>query len=535
MSELADRQQVATRVAKNTAAQIVALGSTVVSKLLITIVIGRIFGPAAVGDFGFVITFSIMFTFLASAGLPVTLIREIATHREQVHRYAGNSLSIVSLAGLATIPVMWSIVTLLGKPVDIQWAVILTGIALACDGLAQVLIGVFNGFERMELAAAITITQELAFLAVGSAVLLLRLPLMWVYAVYVPSRLSGFLIGLPLYRQLFGRSARLRFDRSFVRELVRTSLPYAINVALGPIYLRVDVVMLGFFQSSAEVGFYTVATDLFYRFNVFARMFNNALMPLMAREFETQAERIRTYIRAAARYQFAFGIPLSVWGVVLADQLITLLFGQSFAASGLVFRLMAPLIVLRFLSNTTATALTATNRQAARSTVIAVMAVLNIGMNLYALPRYSYLGATITSIITEVLFYIAIYLVLRREVPRPLGNRFLLKPAVAGALMAVAAWLLQGITTAELALPNGLVAQIQQLPVIGGPALGLIDWLARALPLLALMILTGAVYMIVLLALGTFNQQERRWLLRASQLYRLAPARTREAILESRR
>ncbi|MBN1955568.1 MAG: oligosaccharide flippase family protein [Anaerolineae bacterium] len=524
MNEPGERQRVATRVAKNTAAQMVAMGSTIVSKLLITIVIARVFGPTAVGDFAFVITFSTLFTFLATAGLPLTLIREVATHREQAHRYAGASLGIAGLAGLGTVPLMWAIAALMGKSADIQLAVVLAGIALAGDALAQVLIGVFNGFERMELAAAVTITQELAFLVVGTLVLLLRLPFVWVYAVYVPSRLSGALVGLVIYRRLFAQPVRLHFEWPFVKMLVRTALPYAANMALGPVYLRIDVVMLSFFQGSAEVGLYEVATSIFYRFNVFARMLNNALMPLMAREFESQAERIRTYIRAAARYQFVLGIPLTAWCVLLADWLIALLFGPSFTGSVLVFRLMTPLIVIRFFSNTLATALTAVNRQAARSTIIAAMALLNIGMNLYALPRYSYLGAAVTSIITEVLFYSIVYLVLRRDVPRPLGARFMLKPIAAGAGMVAALLLLRAVLPTSWALPEGNTA---------GGSLAL-SWLASALPLLVLMCFTGLIYLGMLFALGTFNQEERRWMLRVLQLYRLLPVQARNAVLAPR-
>ena len=59
--------QVAERVAKNTVAQVIAMASTVVSKLLITIIIGRVFGAERVGDYAVVMTLSLLFTFLASA------------------------------------------------------------------------------------------------------------------------------------------------------------------------------------------------------------------------------------------------------------------------------------------------------------------------------------------------------------------------------------------------------------------------------------------------------------------------------------
>jgi|GEM_PF-1680479 len=490
-------QHVAARVAKNTLAQIVALASTIVSKLLITIVIARLFGPEKVGDFAFVITFTALFTFLSSAGVPWALIRETATHRDEVHRYAGSGLGLVLLTGLMSVPLMVGTVTVLGYSPSIRLAVALTGLALVFEGLGQVLNGVFSGLERMELGALILVVQEVIFLIIGVVVLILRLPFLWLFAVYVPSRLAGFLAGLLTYRRLFGYSLRPRFEWSFIKDILRISLPYAANMALGPIYLRIDVVMLSFYQGSVAVGFYEAATTIFYRLNVFARTFNNALLPLMAREFETEADRIRKYVNAAVKYQLALGVPLTVLCVTLADRLMGLVYGPDFESSVIVFRLLTTIVCLQFIDNTLATALTAIGLQARRSAAVALAAVFNVLINLYVVPRYSFVGATVTTILTEVVFFSALFATLARRAPRPLSGQLFLKPGLAGITMAAVVWLL------------------------------------RWLPLLPLMAAGGIVYLAVLFGLGTFTPTEVRLLLRLSQIYRLAPARVRHAILHT--
>ncbi|MDY6876696.1 MAG: flippase [Chloroflexota bacterium] len=470
MDERAD--QTVARVAKNAMAQIIALASTTVSKLLITIIIGRLFGAERVGEFAFVMTFSLIFTFLSTAGIPWAMIREVATHRDQAFRYAENGLTIVTFTGLCTIPLMIITASLMGRPATTCVAIGFVGLALVFDGLAQIVGAVFNGLERMEMAAIVMIVQELAFLIVGAVVLFLRLPFIWLFVVYVPSRLAGFLVSLPLYHKLLGRSLRPSWNRSFARDMLRMTAPYAANMALGPIYLRIDVVMLAFFQGNIAVGLYEAATSIFYRFNVFARTINNALMPLMAREFESQAERISTYINAAIKYQVVMGMPLSVVCVMLAGPLMNLLYGEGFELSATVFRLLATIITLRFIDNTLATALTASNLQSGRSIAVALAAVFNIVINLVVLPTYSFVGAAITTILTEVCFFSLLYLYLARRVSHPIDSRLLLKPAFAGSAMALALWLL------------------------------------RAWPLLPLLLLGSTVYLVTLVAVGTFSQQE---------------------------
>jgi O-antigen/teichoic acid export membrane protein len=460
------------RVAKNIVAQVIALASTIVSKLLITIIIGRLFGAEQVGDFAFVMTFSLIFTFLSTAGVPWALIREVATHRDQVDRYVANGMIIVTGTGLATIPLMVFMAWLLGRPTMLCVAVGLAGLALVFDGVAQVVCGAFYGLERMELASIVTIVQELAFLIVGLVVLFLRLPFLWWFVVYAPSRLAGFLVSLPLYYKLLGHSLRPAWDKSFASGILRTSLPYAAGMALGPIFLRIDVVMLTYFQGSVAVGLYEAATSIFYRFNIFARTINNSLMPLMAREYESQAERIRVYINAAAKYEIAAGVPLSVLCIMLAGPIMNLLYGRGFEQSAIVFGLMATITVQRFIDYTLETGLTASNLQSKRSMAAAVAAVFNIGINLFVLPAYSFIGAAITTILTEICFFCIVYLYLTRHVAYPLNFRLFLRPALAGGVMTLVLWFL------------------------------------RSLPLLPLSLAGAVVYLTVLFAIGTFSQQE---------------------------
>jgi O-antigen/teichoic acid export membrane protein len=493
----------ATRVAKNTVAQLAAMASMVVSKLLITIVIARMFGPNEVGDFSFVVTFAMLFTFMSTAGLSWSLIRETATHRDAVERYAGNGLSLAMLSGLVTVPLMVGIVSLMGYPIDIRLAVALVGVAMVFESLGQVLNGIFGGLERMELGAYILFAQETVFLLIGGAVLLLRMPFLWLFAVYAPSRLAGFLTGWWLYRRVFGRTLWPRLEWAFIKDLLRTSLPYAVNMALGPIYLRIDVVMLSFYQGSEALGFYEAATTIFYRLNVFARTFNNALLPLMAREFEAEAGRVRRYVRAAVKYQLISGVPLTVACVMLADRLILLIYGSAFESSIIVFRLLTAIVCVQFIDHTLATALTAIGLQSRRSAAVALAAVSNVLINLYFIPAHSFVGAAVTTILTEVIFFSALYAMLSRQprhrsgpnVPRLLAGQLFLKPGLAGLAMAAVLWVLRGWHLALLVAAGGIV------------------------------------YLGMLWVLGVFTPAEVRFFLRVSRIYRVMPTRMRGAIM----
>jgi O-antigen/teichoic acid export membrane protein len=155
------------------------------------------------------------------------------------------------------------------------------------------------------------------------------------------------------------------------------------------------------------------------------------------------------------------------------------------------------IIRLQFIGNMLATALTATGLRTRRAAALAFAAVFNVAINLYVVPRYSFVDTTVTTILTEVALFSALLAILSQRAPRPLARHLFLKPGLAGIAMAAVVWLL------------------------------------RWLPLLPLMAAGGIVYLAVLLGLGTFTPTETRLLLRISQIYRLTPARVRHAILHT--
>jgi len=157
--------------------------------------------------------------------------------------------------------------------------------------------------------------------------------------------------------------------------------------------------------------------------------------------------------------------------------------------------LLSSITILRLLDNTLGTSLTATERQGWRSAITALAAVVNIGLNLVILPRYSFRGAAITTIITEIFFGSALYLVLRQRVPHPFNFKQFVRPFLAGLSMAGVIWV-----THDAWLP---------LPLFAG----------------------GFAYVVSLLALGTFSAGELRVLLRATRLHRLLPSPIRRQLV----
>jgi O-antigen/teichoic acid export membrane protein len=299
---------------------------------------------------------------------------------------------------------------------------------------------------------------------------------LWLFVAYVFSRLVGTLSSLGIYLKKVS-SISLQVDLPFWRQLLRQATPFAANMALSTVYIRLDVLMLAFFQGNTAVGYYMAATNLFYRFNLLARMLNRSLLPIMSREYAVIGAGVEKYVQAALRYEVILGVPLTVGALLLSDKIVLFLYGEEFQISILLFQLLASVTILRLVNSTLATTLTAVGLQGKRATATGVMAAVNVLLALFLIPRYSSLGASISTVVAQIVFFLALYV-------------FVI-------------WLIPRISTLETWAKSALSCGVMAASL----------WLLRPLPLLVLIPLGGVIYVFSLYLLRTFSTSERRVLL----------------------
>jgi O-antigen/teichoic acid export membrane protein len=78
------------------------------------------------------------------------------------------------------------------------------------------------------------------------------------------------------------------------------------------------------------------------------------------------------------------------------------------------------------------------DRQTRRTVAVSTAAAVNVGLNLYFIPRWSYLGAGITTVICETGLLAAYAFILRRAVGRSALGEAVAVPALATLPLAVA-------------------------------------------------------------------------------------------------
>jgi O-antigen/teichoic acid export membrane protein len=144
----------------------------------------------------------------------------------------------------------------------------------------------------------------------------------------------------------------------------------------------------------------------------------DAMFPEMSRLSSTRQgkEKLRRLFRASTWLMLAGGLVLALLGALLADPLLSLIYGsqENYAAAVLPFQLLvgaSPAMFLYLLSGHTLYAL---DRQRRVTAAMLLVGVVNITLNLIVIPRWGYIGCAAVALLSEWLLCGLLYPQARR-------------------------------------------------------------------------------------------------------------------------
>jgi O-antigen/teichoic acid export membrane protein len=172
--------------------------------------------------------------------------------------------------------------------------------------------------------------------------------------------------------------------------------------------------MLSIIKDQSAVGLYGSAYKILEVLIALPGMFMGLLLPLFAKYYKQDRERFKHIFQQAFNILTTIAIPLTVGGILLSGNILGLIAGSEFLPATATLQVLFVGIGFIFLGNLMGHILIGAQFQNKSMYIAIIGAFFNVGLNLYLIPRYSYLGAAIATAITEGLVLISyIYLVRR--------------------------------------------------------------------------------------------------------------------------
>ncbi len=418
------------KIARNTL--FVTLGQILLKifGFLFGVFVVRQLGDEQYGRYSIVVAWVGLFSIFVELGVTQFVMREMARSGARATALFWNLIGIrlmLALIGLVVIPLTSLVV---GYESDITLGVLLYVVTFVISAFHAPLDAVLTAREAFGWTTLLTIVGQIAWLILGTIVMGLRPSFLWLLAVGLAAMLPQLILAIWVTRRHDLVEWPPRFQPAEWPRLMRAGFPFAVISLALTIAFSIDTVMLSWFVSDAEVGWYNVAYGLVRSFVSLLTGFSVAMVPTLARVFVTDAPVVGRWHAHSTRLIAFLSLPLAVGGMLLADPLIRFLYTPDIFPAARALAIIIWDIPLLMYAATCGNVTTIIGEERSAARINTLNAIANITLNALLIPWFGMLAAAAVTVITDLLAVIQFDALLRRK---------LVLPSVSGALIKVIA------------------------------------------------------------------------------------------------
>jgi O-antigen/teichoic acid export membrane protein len=433
-------------VAVTTGTLVVARGIALIAGIATISLASRYLGLSHFGALTTAMAYASLFALVTDLGLSTVATREIARDPAREHHVLGNVLGVGMLCSVASAGIGLALMeAIYSGPAN---AATRDAIVIL---LLQVFAAPFSGAARAFFAAR----QQGYLIAAGDLALAAGMAAFTAIAVVGHLGFRGVVIGITggyvaqavvMMGVALTRGVRVGYDRRAGGQLVRMALPLAGTLLINYLYFRLDVLLLSWIKTDADVARYGLAYRVLEGLMVLPGYLMLALFPTIARSADGDS-RLSVTIGSALTVLEAIGVPLAALMAIFSPEIVVLLGGHKYASAAPVLAILSLALFLSYVNGVFGNALMAMGRQRRLFWLASATLGVNVIVNLVLIPPLGPNGAAIAVVISEV---VGVALVRRYyvQVAGPPASTAHRRIIAAGGVLAV-------LAAVKFALPLG--------------------------------------------------------------------------------
>ncbi len=430
------------RIIKNTG---ILLFSELILKItlfLYTMFIARYLSVKGFGTLSFAIAFSHIISIFYDLGLSTFTTREIASNKSLVGKFLGNIALMKLIMVSISSGLMIIIVNLVGYQEIVKNVIYLMTLSAIINCFINLFNSIFSAFEKMEFISIGRILNAI-FMVVGiNIVFFFEMDIIAISSLYfiVNAIILGYSFAICIGKF---ELHKLKVDIKFWKRTIKESFPIGISSIFITIYFNLNPIMLSFFINYTVVGWYDASMKIIFMFTILPTVFIQAIFPIISRHFKYSRDIVGREYALAFKYIFIIAIFFFINGLIFADNLILMFFGEKYIPSIISLQILICVIPFIFLTILFGNFLIAIGKQKVVSVVAGLNVSVSIISSLILIPTHSYIGASIVYVITEVCGWILMFSYISKNYFKISIKKNLITPVFSGVFTILFIFLLK--------------------------------------------------------------------------------------------
>ena len=399
----------ARRIYKNTAYLGIA---EVVSKVLqfaVMLYAARLLTQQNFGKFSFALSLSFMAVILADLGINTLLIREISRNKSLVSKYFINAFSIKIVLSIITFFIIVAVLNALNYPEITRQIVYIIWLFTILSTFTELFYSIFRAFEQMFYDAFLKILRMSILAVTGIYVLFKGYGVIIFSYTFIFTEIIVITIASLIALKKFIK-LDIRIDPVFIKSTLKKALPFGLAFIFGSIYFFIGSIMLSKMKGDVEVAIFSAAYNIALALIFIPTVYINAIYPVLSRYYKEGKSGLRLLYERSFKYLYIIGLPISLGIFMLSDEIIGFLYGARYSISSIALRIISLYLFLKFINFLLGIVLSSIDKQNKRMLGQGITAGISILLNLLLIPLIGFVGAAISTLITEIFLFIIYYI-----------------------------------------------------------------------------------------------------------------------------
>jgi len=429
-------------LAKNTTVLFVANIISYFLGFFTTLYTARYLGVEGFGVLSLALSLTGIFGVFTDLGLSTLTTREVSRDKSLANKYIGNTAIIKVILSFLTFGLIALVVYILGYPETTKNVVYLITFSVIFGAFTGIFNSIFQAFEKMEFMSLNIILNAVLMVTGVLIVIYFGLGIIALASIYFIS--SGIILFLTffIYTWKFFLP-KIHLDLNFWKPTIKEASFFGLSSILIVIYFYIDSIMLSIMVSNYAVGIYNAAYKLIFVLLFIPSVFLISIFPVMSQHYESSKKLLKIEYEKSIKYLFAIAMLIFINGYIFADKIILIIYGTIFTAAIFVLQALIFVVPLIFMTYLFGNVFGAINKQRIVTIVVCVSTLLNVGLNLILIPKFSYIGASIATVATEGLGFILMFSYISRYFFKISFTQNILKTVFVSILVLIADYFLK--------------------------------------------------------------------------------------------
>lgn len=421
-----------------------------------TILMARYLGVEEYGIFGFAVSLTGILCILFDLGIGIHSVRHIATNYDSAPKYLGNAIPLKGLFSICGFVIIFIVLVLMRADELTIIVTLLFAIEQIIKKFVELMNATFQAFEEGKYQGILnTLMNVILFIFIIIAIYC-DLRLYGIAFAYILSNILALIYGYYILNKHIAKP-NYEFDKTFCKNITLAAIPFAATAILTSIYYSIDMVMLTNMVGSYATGIYNATYKLISVLTLFYGIYTAVIFPVMSKFYKNDEKMLLVSYEKSIKYLMLVIIPLAIATMFYSTDIIHLIYGHEYKAADSVLSILIWTVCLLFISGAGNTLLNASYKEVSVTKIYFVAAIFNVVLNLLLIPYLSYIGAAITTVLSDVLI-----VVIQSYVIYKLGHRVnkklyvdILKIMLGSIILGIALYFLN--LNMWVALPVGII------------------------------------------------------------------------------